>query len=194
VNLPYDFRIATAEESRDVHIRAYGRQGWRLLSPLLRCVGGDDLVRFACVRCGHCCQMRAGELLSEAEAVLLANVATLSGLPLPVEDRGRRRLPRKPDGSCAWLEGGNICRVQDCKPVLCALGPCGAVMDHERKLLAAAVKVAPRQRTYDRRECLGVIGGTKVWRVEDWLFANGAERFVGWHQAEWLAQSAEAQP
>lgn len=81
---------------------------------------------YACQRCGNCCRWPGDVRVTEAEVVRIADF-----LQMPQEvfvqectrlnaNRTGLSIIDKPDGSCLFLEGVNVCRIQPVKPAQCA--------------------------------------------------------------------------
>lgn len=81
--------------------------------------------RYACQRCGNCCRWPGDVRVTEAE---VARIADFLQMPQDVfvhectrinANRTGLSIIDKPDGSCLFLEGTNICRIQSVKPAQC---------------------------------------------------------------------------
>jgi len=186
LQLPPGWRIASVEESERIHCEAdlpsaiagkniYITANIETFRQFLRAVTIGDTFRFACQRCGHCCSLRVvyGERLMHEEALRLAEFCRQNNYPLPRRFGDAYHIPTSDKGACLWLDHNlscrAICRVQELKPHICRLAPCGCILDHETKTVALAVKRPFKHRTYDHRECLGVIGFQPKISVEEWL-------------------------
>lgn len=81
--------------------------------------------RYLCQRCGNCCRWPGDVIVTETEMAAIAlhlkmkphdfiqNWTRLSA------NRRHLSLVEKEDGSCAFLEGKNVCRIQPVKPRQC---------------------------------------------------------------------------
>lgn len=187
--LPAGWTVADKGLSEAIHREAYGRAWEAVFRHRLRPVGLDDTVRFACLRCGHCCHGRAPERLWGGEGERLAAYARQHGLAPPAVRPGGLYVPAESGGACRWLGRANgqaVCGVHAVKPHLCRLAPIGVIIDHGRKVVAVAAKSRLRPRTYDVQECLGIEAGGSVIKVADWLIrqrlgAAIADADLDWH-------------
>lgn len=85
---------------------------------------------FHCRCCGACCRIKDGIVrVSEAE---VARIAAFLGMSESVfiecetelaPDRRSLMLKSRPDGSCAYLTAGNLCRINPVKPDKCRTFP-----------------------------------------------------------------------
>jgi Fe-S-cluster containining protein len=109
-------------------------------------------VTYLCQRCGNCCRWPGDVIVSEGEVKAIA-----AHLALPVEEfiqrftrlsANRRHLSliEKEDGSCFFLEGTNICRIQPVKPHQCKGFPNRWRFDGWREICEAIeVSAAPSE-------------------------------------------------
>lgn len=88
----------------------------------------DDLGlarRFICQRCGNCCRWPGFVRLGMGEADRIAAWLGMDPAVFVEEytdllpDRRALGLKSRPDGSCVFLEGRNVCRIQAVKPLQC---------------------------------------------------------------------------
>ena len=85
---------------------------------------------FKCRMCGACCRIRDGIVrVSDAE---IARIAAFLGMDEAAfieretevaPDRRSLMLKSRPDGSCAYLTDGNLCRINPVKPDKCRTFP-----------------------------------------------------------------------
>lgn len=85
---------------------------------------------FKCRKCGACCRIQNGIVrVSEAEIARIASFLGKDEASFIAEDAelapDRRGLVLKsrPDGACAWLTSGNLCRINPVKPDKCRTFP-----------------------------------------------------------------------
>ncbi|MCX7868721.1 MAG: YkgJ family cysteine cluster protein [Terrimicrobiaceae bacterium] len=78
-----------------------------------------------CVRCGNCCRWPGWVRVSAEEADAIAGFLGLDPREF-IASHTRLRpardglaLVEKPDGSCVFLEGANVCLIQPVKPAQC---------------------------------------------------------------------------
>lgn len=82
-------------------------------------------VTYLCQRCGNCCRWPGDVIVTEEEVEAIAG-----HVGLPVDEfiqehtrisanRKHLSLIEKADGSCAYLEGKNVCSLQSVKPAQC---------------------------------------------------------------------------
>ena len=80
---------------------------------------------YLCQRCGNCCRWPGDVVVTDGEVNAIA-----AHLKMPAEDfiqrftrlsanRQHLSLIEKEDGSCFFLEGQNVCRLQPVKPEQC---------------------------------------------------------------------------
>jgi Fe-S-cluster containining protein len=113
-----------------------------------------DLAAFQCRRCGACCRIPDGIVrVSDAEA---DRIAAYLGLPVGVfvetetelgPDRKSLILKSAPDGRCAYLTDGNLCRINPVKPDKCRTFPfewTNADSSRVCPALAALAETGPR--------------------------------------------------
>ena len=85
---------------------------------------------FKCRMCGTCCRIKDGIVrVSDAE---IARIAAFLGMDEAefiahetevAPDRKSLILTSRPDGSCAYLTGDNLCRINPVKPEKCRTFP-----------------------------------------------------------------------
>ncbi len=85
---------------------------------------------FKCRMCGACCRIKDGIVrVSDAE---IARIAAFLGMDETefieretevAPDRKSLILKSRPDGSCAYLTEGNLCRINPVKPEKCRTFP-----------------------------------------------------------------------
>lgn len=85
---------------------------------------------FKCRMCGACCRIKDGIVrVSDAE---IARIAAFLGMDEAefikretevAPDRKSLILKSRPDGSCAYLTEGNLCRINPVKPEKCRTFP-----------------------------------------------------------------------
>lgn len=86
---------------------------------------------YVCQRCGNCCRWPGAVRLKEAEVGALAAFLGLEEREFIRDytelhpDRRGLMLKNRQDGSCVFLEGRNVCRVQAVKPWQCRQFPNG---------------------------------------------------------------------
>jgi Fe-S-cluster containining protein len=82
--------------------------------------------RYACQRCGNCCRWPGDVIVSEAEVKAIAAHVALSEAEFIQThtrlsaNRQHLSIAEKEDGSCLFLEGENVCRIQPVKPIQCS--------------------------------------------------------------------------
>jgi Fe-S-cluster containining protein len=85
----------------------------------------NSSVTYLCQRCGNCCRWPGDVIVTDNEIDAIA-----AHLDLPVQEfvehftkvsanRQHLSLIEKEDGSCFFLEGQNVCRIQPVKPGQC---------------------------------------------------------------------------
>ena len=89
-----------------------------------------DLAGFSCRRCGACCRIKDGIVrVSEAEIARIAAYLGMSEAAFidaetdVAPDRRGLVLKSRPDGACAYLTDGNLCRINPVKPDKCRTFP-----------------------------------------------------------------------
>ena len=85
---------------------------------------------FQCRRCGACCRIKDGIVrVSEAEIARIAAYLGMSEADFIAReteiapDRKSLMLKSLPDGACAYLTAGNLCRINSVKPDKCRTFP-----------------------------------------------------------------------
>lgn len=80
---------------------------------------------YQCVRCGNCCRWPGLVRVSTEDIHAIAEFLRMDERDF-IEQHTRLRPSREglalnehEDGSCIFLEGKNICQIQDVKPVQC---------------------------------------------------------------------------
>ena len=82
-------------------------------------------VTFQCLRCGNCCRwpgyvrLTAGEVEAIAEFLGMAAAEFTELYTRLTADRLGLSLCESGDGSCIFLDAGNVCRIQAVKPGQC---------------------------------------------------------------------------
>lgn len=88
----------------------------------------DDLDlgrRYVCQRCGNCCRWPGFVRLGRGEAARIAAFLGMDEAAFAEEwtellpDRSALGLKSREDGSCVFLDGKNVCRIQPVKPLQC---------------------------------------------------------------------------
>jgi Fe-S-cluster containining protein len=103
---------------------------------------------YLCQRCGNCCRWPGDVIVSDAEVEAIA-----AHLDVPVQEfiqrftrlsanRQHLSLIEKADGSCCFLEGVNVCRIQPVKPGQCKGFPNRWRFDGWREI-CEAIEVPP---------------------------------------------------
>lgn len=99
---------------------------------------------FQCRRCGNCCRVAGYVRLAPGEAEQLASFLELDvraftdGYTRLTQDRGGLSLTEQADGSCVFLSGQGLCRVEEVKPRQCRRFPLHWRFEgHERICLGA---------------------------------------------------------
>ena len=81
---------------------------------------------YLCQRCGNCCRWPGDVRVTDEE---VASIAAHVGLEVPVfvekytrlnANRTGLSLIDKPNGECIFLEGLNVCAIQEVKPHQCS--------------------------------------------------------------------------
>ncbi len=80
---------------------------------------------FLCQRCGNCCRWPGDVIVTESEIKVIASHLGMDESEF-IERSTRLSANRKhlsltesEDGSCQFLEGTNVCRIQSVKPEQC---------------------------------------------------------------------------
>jgi Fe-S-cluster containining protein len=82
--------------------------------------------RYLCQRCGNCCRWPGDVIVTEREADEIARHLGMEPRDFIQKwtrlsaNRRHLSLVEKPDGSCAFLDGRNSCRIQAVKPRQCS--------------------------------------------------------------------------
>jgi uncharacterized protein len=82
--------------------------------------------RYLCQRCGNCCRWPGDVRITEEEVggiaafLKLETEAFVQRYTRLNANRTGLSLIEQEDGSCVFLEGKNVCRIQPVKPVQCA--------------------------------------------------------------------------
>ncbi|MDX6766051.1 MAG: YkgJ family cysteine cluster protein [Candidatus Methylacidiphilales bacterium] len=85
----------------------------------------EPQVFYQCQRCGNCCRWPGFVRLTGEDTIRLAGRLGLDPGVFTAEytelhpNRQGLVLKNQPDGACIFLDGRNVCRVQDVKPWQC---------------------------------------------------------------------------
>lgn len=105
---------------------------------------------YLCQRCGNCCRWPGDVIVTEQE---VDQIATHMGLPITEfvqkftrlsANRQHLSLVEKDDGSCHFLDGRNVCRIQPVKPAQCSGFPNRWRFDGWREICEAVEVTEPR--------------------------------------------------
>ncbi len=82
-------------------------------------------VFYQCQRCGNCCRWPGSVRLTPEDIEAMAKYLRMGEAEFIGEftdlhpNRQGLVLKNQPDGACVFLEGKNVCRIQDAKPFQC---------------------------------------------------------------------------